>query len=382
VRAAGSSRPGSTGSNSARLRRECHGLCRDCADPATASCQIPTGRPDSPSTRLRCGDGLPRVPTNTPAGAIVVRIAMPTSATVTTPEMIGLLTWWSVMLVAPVVLLRRWRRCRVAARIPRPRGPLRRTGEPESVKEHPATPAGANQRRLVRSKTHAATDGGETRSDAPKSIAGSLLVPADMLPSAIPADGNLEGNAHNDAGEPPPGLTTDDSTDRASAEDVPQQNPFLVPEAARVEHGSRPARRPMIAPLLAHSRGLISAWRRPPRPPSHLVAMPRRLGERRLTLLLALAALTGAVVVTAVIITRPNVAHPSSEPALRAAGLLSPRESRALTAASNPFTQQAAAPDRAPHRVRRVRAQATGSAKRDRRPGRTGPVTDVSLESS
>ena len=31
-------------------------------------------------------------------------------ATVTAPEMIGLLAWWIVMLAAPVLLVRRWRR--------------------------------------------------------------------------------------------------------------------------------------------------------------------------------------------------------------------------------------------------------------------------------
>ena len=37
----------------------------------------------------------------------------------------------------------------------------------------------------------------KARSDAPKSIAGSLLVPADMLPAASPADRrpNADGNA-------------------------------------------------------------------------------------------------------------------------------------------------------------------------------------------
>ena len=37
-------------------------------------------------------------------------------ATVTAPEMIGLLVWWIVMLVAPVILVRRWRRRRKAAK--------------------------------------------------------------------------------------------------------------------------------------------------------------------------------------------------------------------------------------------------------------------------
>ena len=36
-------------------------------------------------------------------------------ATVTAPEMIGLLVWWIVVLAAPVILVRRWRRRRRAA---------------------------------------------------------------------------------------------------------------------------------------------------------------------------------------------------------------------------------------------------------------------------
>jgi hypothetical protein len=36
-------------------------------------------------------------------------------ATVTAPEMIGLLVWWIAVLAAPVILVRRWRRRRKAA---------------------------------------------------------------------------------------------------------------------------------------------------------------------------------------------------------------------------------------------------------------------------
>ena len=70
------------------------------------------------------------------------------SATVTAPEMIGLLAWWSVVLAAPVVLVRRWRRRRrgVAPHSPRPRRPLQplaRRREAETVRERPATPTEA-----------------------------------------------------------------------------------------------------------------------------------------------------------------------------------------------------------------------------------------------
>src|ERR1019366_5971577 len=82
---------------------------------------------------------------DTAARAIVLRIAM-VNATVTAPEMIGLLAWWSAVLAAPVVLVRRWRRRRrgVAQHTPRPRRPLQPLGrrrEAETVREHPATPA-------------------------------------------------------------------------------------------------------------------------------------------------------------------------------------------------------------------------------------------------
>ncbi len=103
--------------------------------------------------------------------------------------------------------------------------------------------------------------------------------------------------------------------------------------------------------------------------------MPRWLGGLRLTRLLALAALTGAVVVTAVIATRPNAAHPSFASALGATGPLTTPGSGSLTAASNPFAQQAAARDRtASHRVRRVRAHRRVGTHRRPRPARKPAV--------
>src|SRR5665213_2496562 len=65
------------------------------------------------------------------------------SATVTAPEMIGLLAWWSVVLAAPVVLVRcrRRRRRGGAPHTPRLRWPLQPLGrrrEAETVGEHPA----------------------------------------------------------------------------------------------------------------------------------------------------------------------------------------------------------------------------------------------------
>jgi hypothetical protein len=72
------------------------------------------------------------------------------SATVTAPEMIGLLAWWSLVLAVPMVFVRRWRRRRqgVAPRMQRRRRPFRplgRTRVAETVEEHPSLPDGARE---------------------------------------------------------------------------------------------------------------------------------------------------------------------------------------------------------------------------------------------
>jgi hypothetical protein len=225
----------------------------------------------------------------------------------------------------------------------------------------------ARQWRRSRPKSGTAAESTQTRADAPKSIAGSLLVPAEMLSSAIPPDEHLNGSEHGRVAAPIPRANAG-AGEPASPETGAHQNPFLVPEAARVEHRSRSTRRRMIAALLASPRGLISARRRSSRPLRRHVAMPRWLGEPRPVRLLALVALISAVLVTVLIITRPNAAHPSYEPALRAAGPLNTPERGALTAQSNPLAQQAAAHDRVFHRVRRVRAHRTVGTHRRPRP--------------
>jgi hypothetical protein len=235
--------------------------------------------------------------------------------------------------------------------------------------------ARARQWRRSRPKSGTAAESTETRADAPKSIAGSLLVPAEMLSSAIPPDEHLNGSEDGRAATPPSRANAG-AGERESPETGVHQNPFLVPEAARVERRSRStSRRRMLAALLASPRGLISVRRWSSRPLRRRVAIPRWLGEPRLIRLLALAALTGAVLVTAVITTRPNAAHPSFSSALRAAGPLPTPESGSLTAASNPFAQQAAARGRATDRVRRVRAErSVGTHRRSRHSSRRAVV--------
>lgn len=117
--------------------------------------------------------------------------------------------------------------------------------------------ARARQWRLARSKTPAATQDAEARSDAPKSFAGSLLVPADMFPGASPGDQHPNGDEQSRATERPPGCGAV-TADRGADEDTVHQNPFLLPQAAAVAsagRGTRPARRRLIAALLTRSVG-------------------------------------------------------------------------------------------------------------------------------
>ena len=98
-------------------------------------------------------------------------------------------------------------------------------------------------------RRRSAPDAAEARSDAPKSFAGSLLVPADMLPPASSPDEDLKGNEQGRAVAAAPRASAG-AGDRAPAVNGGHQNPFLVPEAARVEHRSRLTRRRMLAALL------------------------------------------------------------------------------------------------------------------------------------
>jgi hypothetical protein len=97
--------------------------------------------------------------------------------------------------------------------------------------------ARARQWRLVRSKTRSASDGAEVRSDAPKSIAGSLLVPAGML--------SIGGT--DDDGAADSGVTEVAAASEVALEDAPpivgsHQNPFLVAEEPTSEGTKTPAR--------------------------------------------------------------------------------------------------------------------------------------------
>ena len=227
--------------------------------------------------------------------------------------------------------------------------------------------ARARQWRLARSKTHPATDEAEARSDAPKSIAGSLLVPADMLPAAFPGDDHPNGDEQSrTTGRPPrPGAVT---ADKASDEDTLHQNPFLVPETAGATDagpGTLPARHRLISALLTHPVGAIYALRKSSRAPLRRVAMDRQwLRSVRLTGSAALALAAAAIALPAVIITQSHATHsswPQGSVSGGSAGPLKAFESRALAADANPFGQRRSARDQASQRSRAVRAHRASS---------------------
>ena len=90
--------------------------------------------------------------------------------------------------------------------------------------------ARAHQWRLARSQERAASDEAEARFDAPKSIAGSLLVPADMLTMGSPVD---DANGRKESGVTDLPASREVAVDGASRDGAARENPFLAPQAGR-----------------------------------------------------------------------------------------------------------------------------------------------------
>ena len=92
-------------------------------------------------------------------------------ATVTAPEMIGVLIWWALMLCAPVIIVRRWRRRgrpRHMVRLRRwPRATGARQEEFEALRVLPATPAGTGAVSEEVADPSAAEAAGESRGNHP-----------------------------------------------------------------------------------------------------------------------------------------------------------------------------------------------------------------------
>ena len=121
--------------------------------------------------------------------------------------------------------------------------------------------ARARQWRRSKPKTGSAPDAPETRSDAPKSFAGSLLVPADMLPAAFPPDERLNENEQGRAAAPPPRADADRGRPGVGRE---RRSPEPVPRPR-----SRPCRASLEVHAPANDRGAARepTWvdQRPPR---------------------------------------------------------------------------------------------------------------------
>ena len=204
-------------------------------------------------------------------------------------------------------------------------------------------------------------DAAAPRSEAPKSIAGSLLVPAEMLSGRIPTDQPASNGTEQAA--LPRGRST--AVDGTSGAERARQNPFLFPPAESAVPHSRLDRWRVSTARLAGS----VAWMR-----LHLRSAPlwgprtiaRHLsGAPHLVRGLALAALA-AIPITVVIASQAGTGHSPPERNVRAAGLLGAPGTDALSASSNPLAQRAAQHDRAPHHVRRIRARRT--TREHRRP--------------
>jgi hypothetical protein len=233
----------------------------------------------------------------------------------------------------------------------------------------------ARQWRRSRPKTGPTAESTEARSDAPKSLAGSLLVPAEMLPGTSTPKPGPDPTGHHSAALADSALTRAEQP--GPAENGAYHNPFLGPEAACGEGHSGAAPRRTIAALLTSARGLSHARDGWPRPLPRLAALRRWRGELRLTRLLAVAALTGAIVITALIAARPNAGHPSLAPALSAPGPLLTPKTGSLIAANNPFAQHVLVRDRESHPARRVRAHRPVRSHRRPRPASKTAVVPV-----
>ena len=228
--------------------------------------------------------------------------------------------------------------------------------------------ARARQRRRSRPTAPSGKDAEGPRSDAPKSIAGSLLVPAEMLAGSLPAG---QAAAENGQAALPRDAAT--AVDGASAAERSRRNPFLVPPVECEEPRSKSERWRVITAVLARP----GAWMRT-HPGAAPLWGPRTIarhlaGAPRLVRRFALAAFAAAIPIAVVVAGQSGTRHPVSERTVHAAGLLGAPRTDALSVASNPLAQRAAPHDRAPHQVRRVHARRIVRAHRRSHPA-TKPV--------
>lgn len=249
--------------------------------------------------------------------------------------------------------------------------------------------ARARHWRRSRSESPAAADGDSPRSEAPKSIASSLLVPADMLdgppPRAAEADRNGPAGAAVVA-------ERDARADAAAFATTSHDNLFLSPDAAVVAPASQRSTRARTAALRA-MHALVAGLRtvfeiRLPRP-SFTVQRPRRIAFA--VGAAALLALTAGIVIdraaTSSSVSRPNT-HPGSVAELdRLKATVLSAVGRFLSAV--PAKSRATRPARARtarkhtvHKPARTHTVVTRSATAPVAPSYTPPPTPTSATSS
>jgi hypothetical protein len=127
--------------------------------------------------------------------------------------------------------------------------------EPENVIDGTAR---AHQWRRSRSTmVDDGPDGGQARSDAPKSIAASLLVPVELLTDAAPLE-----QAPPHAGRSADHGRADRAPGDARLAPTAHENPFLVPEAAAPDNSSAQRRRVRVTRRVGAAFAAIGSPRR------------------------------------------------------------------------------------------------------------------------
>jgi hypothetical protein len=232
----------------------------------------------------------------------------------------------------------------------------------------------ARQWRRSRLKLGTAAESTETRADAPKSIAGSLLVPAEMLSSAVPVAEQVNGDEHGSGTSQSSDPRSRSRNRRPTADrGHASPNPFLAPQAGAAASGGRsvrPPRRRSLVALLTRSIDAMRARRRPNRSaPGRFRALLRAPSSvPRPTRSLAAGVVSFvAIAFAAVILTQPNTQSSPSPSQASARGRIDStvgaHDSAPLAAAASPFAGRHSARATASHHARRVHARRTSKKR-------------------
>ena len=147
--------------------------------------------------------------------------------------------------------------------------------EPENVID--GTARAHQWRRSPSTTVDDGPDGAEARSDAPKSIAGSLLVPVELLTEAAPLE---QAPRHAGSAADPGGAAGASGNGRSAG--AAHENPFLLPEAAVLDHSSAERPRIRVARRLQAGVAAIRSPRRWLRAPAWRTSTSAPIRPRRL----------------------------------------------------------------------------------------------------